>query len=393
MASEAPEQQAAPTSPAAVAVPMSETSTPGTTAKTVEGIVALNAGTTNGALVPSNGSSEEENNKAATLATATSLSLVDAASAAVIAKRGKMERANSISSSHDEDDGEDAEEDDDDDDEPPAPDDEAGNTGGDAAAMTSNTKQGDDNNPPLRPKQWLPKDFQPHPNDVLCGRGKTYREWPGNEQFRVIVETHLEEYKASVGRSEKGLILTRVVEAVRTQEGATGFLKQGGAGRWYEVGDFYAREKTSQLFRDCLHEHYSSSNMTKKKKRQEERMVMERMKRRRIGEKVEKAKGPSAASHGTSLVSAATLPSFAAMNLPGGLAAKTASFPFFTNPATAAAAAALNASKQRIAFTAALAAKAGLAASVFRAPESLDPASRPIGSTQQVRPNRNLHAT
>jgi hypothetical protein len=79
----------------------------------------------------------------------------------------------------------------------------------------------------LRPKQWLDVDFEPHQNDVLCGRGKSYREWAGNERFRIIVEAHLDEYKVAIGRSEKGVILTRVVEAVRNQEGATGFLKQG----------------------------------------------------------------------------------------------------------------------------------------------------------------------
>jgi hypothetical protein len=79
----------------------------------------------------------------------------------------------------------------------------------------------------LRPKQWLDVDFEPHQNDVLCGRGKSYREWAGNERFRTIVEAHLDEYKVAIGRSEKGVILTRVVEAVRNQEGATGFLKQG----------------------------------------------------------------------------------------------------------------------------------------------------------------------
>lgn len=84
----------------------------------------------------------------------------------------------------------------------------------------------------LRPKQWLDADFQPHQNDVLCGRGKSYREWAGNERFRIIVEAHLDEYKVAIGRSEKGVILTRVVEAIRNQEGATGFLKQGTLARF-----------------------------------------------------------------------------------------------------------------------------------------------------------------
>lgn len=39
---------------------------------------------------------------------------------------------------------------------------------------------------------------------------------------------------------------------------------------WHEVGDFLAREKTSQAFRDALHDRYKSSNISKKKRRQEE---------------------------------------------------------------------------------------------------------------------------
>jgi hypothetical protein len=84
----------------------------------------------------------------------------------------------------------------------------------------------------LRQKQWLPEDFRPHRNDVLCGRGKTYREWPGNERFRLVVLAHLDEYKVAIGRAEKGEILTRVVESVRSHDGATGFLKQGACPRF-----------------------------------------------------------------------------------------------------------------------------------------------------------------
>jgi hypothetical protein len=49
-----------------------------------------------------------------------------------------------------------------------------------------------------------------------------------------------------------------------------GFVKQDSSGRWYEVGDFLAREKTSQAFRDALHDRYKSSNVSKKKRRKRE---------------------------------------------------------------------------------------------------------------------------
>jgi hypothetical protein len=69
---------------------------------------------------------------------------------------------------------------------------------------------------------------------------------------------------------EKSYILSDVVEKVRTNSGIGGFVKKNEDGRWYEVGDFLAREKTSQAFRDVLHDKYKSSNTSKKKRRQEE---------------------------------------------------------------------------------------------------------------------------
>jgi hypothetical protein len=69
---------------------------------------------------------------------------------------------------------------------------------------------------------------------------------------------------------EKSYILSDVVEKVRANSGVGGFVKKDKEGRWYEVGDFLAREKTSQAFRDVLHDKYKSSNTSKKKRRQEE---------------------------------------------------------------------------------------------------------------------------
>jgi hypothetical protein len=61
------------------------------------------------------------------------------------------------------------------------------------------------------------------------------------------------------------------VDQVRHQSPSGGFVKQDeNTGRWYEVGDFLAREKTSQAFRDALHERYKSSNVSKKNRRREE---------------------------------------------------------------------------------------------------------------------------
>jgi hypothetical protein len=66
----------------------------------------------------------------------------------------------------------------------------------------------------------------------------------------------------------KTLIICQIVNQVRKNSPNGGFVKKDPlTGRYYEVGDFLAREKTSQAFRDALHDQYKSSNAAKKKRR------------------------------------------------------------------------------------------------------------------------------
>jgi len=80
----------------------------------------------------------------------------------------------------------------------------------------------------------------------------------------------LDEYSKAKSKLDKSGVLATVVDQIRAASPGGGFVKQDEKGRWYEVGDFLAREKTSQAFRDALHERYKSSNVAKKKRRQEE---------------------------------------------------------------------------------------------------------------------------
>lgn len=116
----------------------------------------------------------------------------------------------------------------------------------------------------------FPEDFEPGIFDVICGRGKKCYSHIGNDKFRQLVMGRLDEYSKARSKLDKSAVLNDVVEQVRLASPQGGFVKQEESGRWYEVGDFLAREKTSQAFRDCLHESYKSSNVAKKKRRQEE---------------------------------------------------------------------------------------------------------------------------
>ena len=117
----------------------------------------------------------------------------------------------------------------------------------------------------------LPEKFTPGENDVICGRGRKAFSHVGNERFRKLVEKRLDEYSSAAAKLEKSYILSDIVCEVRRRSPNGGFVKKdSSSGRWYEVGDFLAREKTSQAFRDALHDQYKSSNTAKKKRRQAE---------------------------------------------------------------------------------------------------------------------------
>jgi hypothetical protein len=120
--------------------------------------------------------------------------------------------------------------------------------------------------------RYLPDDYVPSPNDVLCGRGRKCYFHPGNVRFRDIVQSHLAKYSAATSKMEKGNIISIVYEEIQEQGDGGGFIKKDDNGRWYDVGEFLAREKVSQAFRDALHDKYKSSTTSKRKRR--ELMVM-----------------------------------------------------------------------------------------------------------------------
>jgi len=114
----------------------------------------------------------------------------------------------------------------------------------------------------------LPEDFKPSENDVFCGRGRLCKNWPGNIAYRQLVQSKLTEYSKVNTKHLKSYILDDIVKSVREKAGIGGFVKKDEeTGRWYEIGDFLAREKTSQCFRDALHEQYTSSAHAKNKRR------------------------------------------------------------------------------------------------------------------------------
>ena len=81
--------------------------------------------------------------------------------------------------------------------------------------------------------------------DVLSGRGGGTNAHPGNRHFRDLINEHRRSY-LKARKNDKPAISRAIVKKVRDSGGR--FLKKQGS-YWVEIGDFAAREKTSQALR------------------------------------------------------------------------------------------------------------------------------------------------
>jgi len=116
--------------------------------------------------------------------------------------------------------------------------------------------------------KFLPKGFEPGFNDVLIGRCKRCYEHSGNKSFHIFVASRLNEYSKATSKMAKSKILASAVSEIQKKSPHAGFIKKDSeTGLWFQVGEFLAREKTSQAFRDALHDGYKSSNSSRKKRR------------------------------------------------------------------------------------------------------------------------------
>ena len=100
---------------------------------------------------------------------------------------------------------------------------------------------------PLR----LPDNYELERQDVVCGRGKSQYERPGNRRFLDLINKYVESYRSSKHKKHKAVVLCNVVHEVRMGDGvnAARFVKQMDDGSWWEIGDSMARGKAAQAMR------------------------------------------------------------------------------------------------------------------------------------------------
>jgi hypothetical protein len=92
--------------------------------------------------------------------------------------------------------------------------------------------------------------LQPHPHDVMSGRGGRTNSHIGNLYWRMLVQSNKELY-LSLPRKQKMLLSLSIVHTIRSQNPPGRFLqKDPMINLWYDVGDQKAQEKTSQALRE-----------------------------------------------------------------------------------------------------------------------------------------------
>jgi hypothetical protein len=102
----------------------------------------------------------------------------------------------------------------------------------------------------------------PHPNDVLAGRGGGVNAHPGNIRFRDWVLVRREAYTLAVSKSDKMAVAQQVVALVQAQDPPGRFLVRdpsapvaaahhsGTSGWWIELDEEKIMAKTSQALRE-----------------------------------------------------------------------------------------------------------------------------------------------
>jgi hypothetical protein len=115
----------------------------------------------------------------------------------------------------------------------------------------------------------LPRDVVPNEHQCIIGRGRVVKLHKGNVKFDAICKKYATDYKNAASKSEKGNILTRIVNEVHEGAPDAGFVrKDPQTGAWTLVTeDSLHRQTVAQAMRNVLYTSYRSSKQFKSKRR------------------------------------------------------------------------------------------------------------------------------
>lgn len=110
--------------------------------------------------------------------------------------------------------------------------------------------------------------LEPSQNDVICARGRTYWDHPGNQFYRKLISLAKKQYSKAPNRPLKTLIVSEIISHIHKTNGR--FVKKAnhkGGLRWIECSAIFIREKVTQSLRDGLSFKYSSSTSRKRERK------------------------------------------------------------------------------------------------------------------------------
>jgi len=144
-------------------------------------------------------------------------------------------------------------------------------------AMTTTATIGNKNNinkglDRLSPQ--LPIDFVPGEHDIIVESGNKNFHHAGNKRFRKKIADKMIQYSNTKSKYGKSFIVSSIIAVVRRESPNGGFVKKDSkTGRWFEIGDFLAREKTSQALRNVMG-NYRSSSIVKRRLNQARKQAL-----------------------------------------------------------------------------------------------------------------------
>ena len=116
---------------------------------------------------------------------------------------------------------------------------------------------------------------RPFQNDVICARGRTYWDHPGNQFYRKLISLAKNQYSKAPNRLGKSLIVSEIIRHVHQADGR--FVKKisrkGEEKEWIECNINFVREKVTQSLRDGLSFKYSSSTERKRQRKAQSQEV------------------------------------------------------------------------------------------------------------------------
>lgn len=110
--------------------------------------------------------------------------------------------------------------------------------------------------------------------DVCCGRGKRHLKHPGNKKFQEAVLASLDAYAQASTKTEKSKVVSAIVSSLMAS-GARFVKKDSKTGKWYDIGEVQAHDKTGHAIRDHI--------LNKSKKHATEMIREARMKAAALG--------------------------------------------------------------------------------------------------------------